>query len=72
MSAIDELLPCPFCGGRADYWHTPHVGGLHNCAVLDACGIAIECTKCHATTIGYMSEDWAIAAWNRRASHERN
>lgn len=64
---MNELKSCPFCGGEARTWNTPHVGGLHDCAVLDAFSVAVECSECHATTPGYMTEERAIEAWNTRA-----
>lgn len=54
---IEELLPCPFCGGRlqrqqtsSGHWHE-HMG---------------EAEDCYAT--GSIVFDENIAAWNRRAT----
>lgn len=59
---MDELKPCPFCGGKAKirsekYWQ-PNV--RRN----------VICTNCFANTGWYKTEDEAIEAWNRRAEHE--
>ena len=35
-----ELLPCPFCGGKAELVH-------HECKMND---IKIQCTNCHVKT----------------------
>ena len=72
MKDNNELLPCPFCGGEAKTWNTPHVGGLHDCVVLDAFGVAVECSKCGITTRGYFQESEAIEAWNTRAERTCN
>lgn len=65
LAALDraELLPCPFCGGKAKV-----VG--HQCAE-DACTAYVECTDCGAKTDyfedAYTPRPEAIAAWNTRA-----
>lgn len=61
------LKRCPICGYEADFWNTPHVGGLHDCAVLDSLGFAVECTNCGLTTRGYSSMSYAAEVWNTRA-----
>lgn len=58
---MNELKPCPFCGGDAflaeydyslgDYYVVTHV---------------VECNGCHATTFEYDSPKEAADAWNRR------
>ena len=50
----EELVPCPFCGGKAEAGHGPSNGFYAGC---DPCGKTF-----YATT--YKK---AIAAWNRRA-----
>jgi len=62
------LKPCPICGYEADFWNTPHVGGLHDCVVLDSFGFAVECTNCGLTTRGYFSMSDAAEAWNARTA----
>ena len=55
---MDELKPCPFCGGEAKvmdmgfpYW--------------------VYCTKCYAKVHGgTLDEKDSIEAWNRRARDE--
>ncbi len=67
-----ELLPCPFCGGKAKiYMEHKKIG-------LTLWG---ECTECSAKTDGYRPKDdlesfeeckeLAIAAWNRRAYEQK-
>ena len=62
---MDELKPCPFCGGKAKLY-------VHD-------GVRVLCTKCGATSMSL--EDYyngldiksnavrdVIAAWNRRVN----
>lgn len=53
---INELLPCPFCGGKAKWkgYYTGSTSGL------------VECAECAACTRGVNWED-AKERWNARA-----
>ena len=53
---MDELKPCPHCGGKAE-WDSADTDG----------SCRIECTNCGATTSWLREDEDAIAAWNRRA-----
>lgn len=57
-----KLLPCPFCGGEAEW------GGLTRAYDFD---LAIECTQCGINTgpilRGKAEEAKAARIWNRRA-----
>lgn len=60
-----EILPCPFCGGEAEF-------------IQDTCEAYVECTNdmCGACSgnFGYHSGDQkahALAAWNARAQSQR-
>ena len=64
---MDELKPCPFCGGKAYLF------------VQD--GVRVICVKCNATTkclVDSMSSNGVagnatkavIEAWNRRVTHD--
>ena len=59
---MDELRPCPFCGGEAERYE-------------DAGGYSVDCTACGAG-IGYLGKGLpdakgrAVAAWNRRTEGE--
>lgn len=65
---MDELKPCPFCGGKAQIldnaWH-----------VIFNTRVRIKCRRCGVRTMEYVGSDWddthylAIEAWNRRADN---
>lgn len=66
-SNATELLPCPFCGGKADHHD---IGNEHT----KSRSTKIWCTGCHFTknvAATRQGLDWtraeAIASWNRRA-----
>ena len=61
---MSDLLPCPFCGGKADI---DYDGSVYD-------GTHVYCTECDIRTESYKTKtgstwdvDAAIAAWNRRA-----
>ena len=65
---MTELKTCPCCKGEALYVYTANVGRQSSGnACLDAGGIAVECSECGLITQGYMSQEKAAEAWNRRA-----
>lgn len=55
---MEELKPCPFCGGKAEI-----IGGM-----LDRSLAQIRCTKCSCCT-SYCHLHMAIDKWNRRADN---
>ena len=66
MTATDELLPCPFCGGEARVEHCITCGYDSywvECANRIDCGCKVE----PVTDV----KDIAIMTWNRRANRER-
>lgn len=50
---MDELKPCPFCGGKAH--------------VVDGIDYWILCEDCHCRTGFFDRAEDAAEAWNRRA-----
>lgn len=61
MTDTTKLLPCPFCGGKAELntWGNDR----------DGCHVAkVICDSCSASADSFETQDQAIAAWNRRAS----
>lgn len=62
---MDELKPCPFCGGKAYYsYNQDYAGGPLNFFVGCDCGVQIDQDWCD---IG--SKEALFRAWNRRADH---
>lgn len=69
-----DLLPCPFCGGKAASWVTSYLSG----SAIEPKGdvAACFCEGCRArvtVTRGEMNEvirSIAVAKWNRR-THEK-
>ena len=54
-----ELLPCPFCGERAEIWRA-HEGRTAWIACMGKCSVLVSKE--------YKTDAEAIAAWNRRAT----
>ena len=60
---MNELKPCPFCGGEASLDYDFNGIGVT---------YGIHCPECHCAIIdtGTYSKDEAITAWNRRVQPE--
>ena len=50
-----ELKPCPFCGGKAEFFEDEFF-----------CRYSVVCTECGARTYTYCVERDAMDAWNGR------
>ncbi|NMD19131.1 MAG: hypothetical protein GYA76_02455 [Verrucomicrobia bacterium] len=57
-----DLLPCPFCGGIAEWEYTPW---QEDTQTGDDGSGWIECQGCHAQMIGYCFDE-AYDRWNSR------
>ena len=70
VSTADELLSCPFCGGKAfvvrDYCMSGNVVVFEDFYVGHWCDLF----PFRMTTKKFATEAEAISAWNRRADHE--
>lgn len=53
----DELSPCPFCGGEAEF---ETYGGT-------ACAVTCRKCRCGTPTVRLNDGEQAVEAWNRRA-----
>lgn len=53
---MEQLKPCPFCGGEAYFYE------------FERC---IGCLNCGVETVSYHTEEEAIEAWNRRIEDEQ-
>jgi Lar family restriction alleviation protein len=56
-----DLLPCPFCGGEAKFYHRPDDSGWSNTDWVSCAG------DCGASTCMHETKEEAIAAWNTRS-----
>lgn len=50
----NELKPCPFCNGKAEFFYIGRVVGI------------VRCTKCRVSQSVLQVKEDAINAWNRR------
>jgi len=62
---MDELKPCPFCGGKAVMWSWN--GGTR----IDCENWSGKDERTHYVGVGARTEAEAIEAWNRR-NHDSN
>lgn len=64
---MENLKPCPFCGGEADVNFDPD-------GIADTKGrqwaYTVSCNRCCACTAVCWSGEMAIKAWNRMANDE--
>lgn len=58
FEAEEELLPCPFCGSKAEVVETHPVSTK---------SVLVRCQECGAFVTAFSTRDEAIDAWNRRA-----
>lgn len=60
---MENLKPCPFCGGEAKM-NIHRFAGLSN-------SYGVECKECMTQSSQFFAtREQAIAAWNRRANDE--
>lgn len=63
---IEELKPCPFCGGKAK----PITGWLVSPSTSDDRSVRIECIDCGCTIPFRKNAQDAWFYWNRRTRHD--
>ncbi|MBR0233772.1 MAG: Lar family restriction alleviation protein [Synergistaceae bacterium] len=63
---IDNLKPCPYCGGKAEYKHKQKRGHITLGASFHATRESryIRCSRCHARTQDFGKLINIINAWN--------
>lgn len=66
--AMPELLPCPFCGGKAAVVPRAVNIALQKDPSDPKFGVSIICAQCSSETANMVDEAHAAAKWNRRAS----
>lgn len=77
---MNELKPCPFCGGEVktlSYVHVEPIIDPETGAYIDADTYYYEQTGCPTCDIWFFieedeSEDTTIKKWNRRAGEDEN
>ena len=57
VSEKGKLLPCPFCGGKAE---------LHNFSTIFGTALYVRCERCWAKIVLYGDREKIIREWNRR------
>lgn len=62
---MDDLKPCPFCGGGAKLWKAFPLSETPWCIDIEHVG---DCFMVHADQMCRRTEADAIAAWNARAT----
>jgi restriction alleviation protein Lar len=61
---MNELLPCPFCGGRGKIEsYTPESAAGPRYLIHFGC-----CIPCEMRLRGHVERKWAVLDWNRRAN----
>lgn len=70
--AMEELKPCPFCGGAAGVdkmnFCFEDTGEYAMSAFVVSCSaFVVSCRVCGMKTAQYRTEEKAVKAWNRRA-----
>lgn len=64
-ACVEELLPCPFCGGRAFYGDTGRDNDIDDTTMI------VACRECDATIERAEGVHEAVAAWNNRAAQDK-
>jgi Lar family restriction alleviation protein len=65
--SMDELKPCPFCGGEAKNVSAGVAGPSNRWHAGDPI-FAVNCIKCGASVPNRYRNDLVVEAWNRRAA----
>lgn len=63
---MDELKPCPFCGGEAFLHFDAETRAVHKNITGKEIGNWVTCKKCFAESGYCHTTEAAIEAWNRR------
>jgi hypothetical protein len=71
---MNNLKPCPFCGGEAklcdnsisDCVYDPITLAEIDCTYEEPDTFWVNCRECYAMTLGFDTEKEAIEAWNKR------
>lgn len=70
MSEI-KLLPCPFCGGEAEYSEHHEDNGGVEVYYREYHYYMVCCDKCHLTFTSTLDKEDVVRRWNTRKSMKR-
>ena len=66
MTKTEELPPCPFCGGDAEWVTTQGIRDPWSMVCLDALGTSVQCRECGCTVPSGVDLEEVRDRWNRR------
>ena len=66
-----ELLPCPFCGGEAEYSEHHEDNGGVEVYYREYHYYMVCCDKCHLTFTSTLDKEDVVRRWNTRKSMEQ-
>lgn len=75
---MSKLLPCPFCGGEAEYYTYEQEHDLYDSNTLgfletyETTEHCVGCEECLAMVGPFVTKKQAIKSWNTRAYEEKN
>lgn len=75
---MEELKPCPFCGGEAEYYTYEQEHDLYDSNTLgfletyETTEHCVGCEECLAMVGPFATKKQAIKSWNTRAYEEKN
>lgn len=68
---MNELKPCPFCGGKADFVYFNNGSRYRSNVIYKNDKCTVKCLKCEVELPrAYKGTNRAAEAWNRRANDQ--
>lgn len=66
MTDAPDLLPCPLCGGEAEWVTTQGIRDPWSMVCLDTLGTSVQCGECGCTIPSGMDLEDVRDRWNGR------